>query len=176
LWATAAEVGYYSAAFRVATAVRIMVTPLVTVLYPHLSKMAMKDKQHTVQFLNKYGFILASPFAVISLLLLVGAPWIVPVVFGPLYAPSTLLLQILALSPFLLAISHNYSTYYMLANGYDRQWLRLTVIGVALNFAILFTLLWTTTAPTKATAITGLVVDLYGATAAYLFFRRTADD
>jgi polysaccharide transporter, PST family len=173
LWATAAEVGYFSAAFRIATAVRIMVTPVVTVLYPHLSKLATKDKQHTVQFLRKYGLLLASPFGAISLVLMLGAPWIVPVVFGPLYNPTILLLQILALSPFLLAIQHNYSTYYMLANGYDKQWMRLTVCGVALNFVILFPLLWTISA-TRATAITSLVVDLFGATAAYIFFRRTA--
>jgi PST family polysaccharide transporter len=174
LWATAAEVGYYSAAYRVSTAIRAMVSPLVTVLYPHLSHMATQDKQHTVQFLRRYALILAAPFGVISLVLLVGSPWGVPVVFGNLYLQTIPLLQILALSPFLLALSHNYSTYYMLANGYDQQWLVLVVSGVVLNFVVLFSLLWTIS-PTKATAITGLVVDLYGAAAAYLFFRRTAD-
>lgn len=174
LWATAAEVGYYSAAFRVSTALRILVSPLVTVLYPHLSHKATQDKKHTVRFLRRYALILAAPFGVISLVLLVGSPWGVPVVFGNLYLQTIPLLQIMALSPFLLAISHNYATYYMLANGYDQQWLRLVVGGVVLNFLVLFPLLWTIS-PTKATAITGLVVDVYGAAAAYLFFRRTAE-
>jgi polysaccharide transporter, PST family len=174
LWATATEVGYYSSAYRVAVAIRMMVSPLVTVLYPHLSHMATQDKQHTVQFLKRYALILAAPFAAISLVLLVGAPWIVPLMFGHLYLQTIPLLQILAFSPFLLAVSHNYSTYYMLANGYDKQWLNLVIGGVVVNFLVLFPLLWTIS-PTKATAITALAVDIYGAAAAYLFYRRTAD-
>lgn len=174
LWAPPTEVGYYSAAYRVSTAVRVMVSPLVSVLYPHLSHLATKDKQHTVQFVRRYALLLSSPFGLISLMLLFAAPWLVPVVFGKLYLPTIPLLQILALTPFLYAFGHNYSTFYMLANGYDRQWQRLIVSGVILNFVLLFPLLMLIP-PTRATAITALVVDIYTAVASYLFFRRTAD-
>ena len=97
LWATASEVGYYSTAYRVAVAIRMMVSPLSSVLYPHLSHLATQSKQNTVDFLRRYALILSAPFAAVSLTLLLGAPWIVPVVFGHLYVQTIPLLQILAL-------------------------------------------------------------------------------
>lgn len=100
LWATPWDVGYYSAAYRVSTAIRMMVSPMPTVLYPHVSHMTTQSKQHTVRFLNRHALILAAPFGVVSVVLLVDSPWIVPVVFGHLYLQTIPLLQILVFHRF----------------------------------------------------------------------------
>ena len=124
------------------------------------------------RFVRQTSVLLTAPFAVISLTLLVTAPWIVKLLFGSRYLPVIPLLQILSLSPFLLSLSHNYSTYYMLALGYDRQWSRIVLWSAVLNMLVLFPLLWTIPA-TYAVAITTLMVDIYSVAAAYLFYRRT---
>lgn len=173
LWAAPEEVGYFSSAYRVVVAIRAAVSPLVSVLYPHLSHMVSQDKERVVRFLRGAGLLMPAPFVAISLFLALGAPWVVPVVFGESYLPTIPIMQILAFSPFLLALSHNYSTYYMLAFGYDGQWSRIVLWGTALNFAVLFPLMWTMK-PSYAVAVTLLAVDAFGVGAAYLFFRRTA--
>lgn len=172
-WAPAAEIGYYSSAYRVIVAIRALVSPLVSVIYPHISHMVTQDKARAIRFLQGPGFLLPAPFAVLAILMIVGAPWVVPVLFGEKYLPTIPLLQILALSPFLLALSHNYSTYYMLAFGYDSQWSRIILRGALLNFVLLFALL-TFMKPAFAVSVTSIAVDLFGVLAAYAFFRRTA--
>lgn len=172
MWATEAEVGYYSSAFRVVVAIRMMVSPVSTVIYPHVSRLASQNRESAIEFLRKFGTILCLPFAGLSLLLLVSAPWLVLLVFGSEYSNAIPLLQILAPSPFLLALAHNYSTYYMLPHGYDRQWSRILTQGAVLNFVILFPLLLIMPGG-YAVAITTLAMDIYSAAATYLFYRRT---
>jgi len=171
LWATATDVGYYTSAYRVVVMLRMMVSPIVGALYPHMSALGSDGRDRAVHFVRHTGVLLTVPFAVISLTLLATAPWTVKLLFGSRYLPVIPLLQILALSPFLLALSHNYSTYYMLALGYDRQWSRIVLWSAVLNMLILFSLLWTIP-PTYAVAITTLAVDIYSVAAAYLFYRR----
>jgi polysaccharide transporter, PST family len=83
----------------------------------------------------------------------------VHIVFGAKYAPSAVLLQIMAFSPFLLALSHSYSTNFMLAFGYEKQWSRITLAAVIGNFALLIPLLYFVRA-SLAVAVTWIVSDV----------------
>jgi PST family polysaccharide transporter len=168
---SSAEVGYYTAAYRIVVTLRILVSPIVTALYPHISHMAANSKQNAVRFLQRYALLLSLPFLLISIGLFVGAPLIVDVLFGPRFESTKLILRILALSPFLLALSHNYSTYFMLAFGYDKQWSRIIFQVAILNFVILLPLL-RIMRPSSAVAVTGTVLDVYSVVAAYWFYRR----
>lgn len=168
---TPAEVGYYSAAYRIVVTLRMLVAPIVTALYPHISHLAANSKENAVRFLQRYTMLLALPFLLISAVLFVGAPFIVDTLFGPKFASSKLILRILAPSPFLLALSHNYSTYFMLASGYDKQWSRIIFQIAVLNFVILLPLLWIIQ-PTIAVALAGTLLDVYSVAATYWFYRR----
>jgi PST family polysaccharide transporter len=168
---TTAEVGYYSAAYRIVVTLRMLVVPIVTALYPHISHLAANSKENAVRFLQRYTMLLSLPFLLISMGLFVGAPLIVDTLFGPEFAASKLILRILAPSPFLLALSHNYSTYFMLAFGYDKQWSRIIFQIAVLNFAILLPLLLVMR-PTLAVALTGTLLDAYSVAAAYWFYKR----
>lgn len=169
--APAAEVGYYIAAYRLTVAVRMMVVPIVTALYPHISHMASKSPVGAEAFLRKYAFVMAAPFLAISIVLFAAAPLIVHILFGAKYEPTILLLRIMAFSPFLLALSHSYSTYYMLAFGYEKQWSRIILQSTVLNFALMGLLFWTIR-PTIAITIIGTVLDLFALTASYYFYRN----
>jgi O-antigen/teichoic acid export membrane protein len=168
--APAAEVGYYVAAFRLNVALRMLVAPIVTALYPHISHMASKSTAGAILFLRKYALLLASPFLAISVVLFLGAPQIVHILFGSKYEPTILVLRIMSLSPFLLALSHSYSTYYMLAFGYEKQWSRIILQSTVLNYALMACLLWTMR-PINAMATIGTVLDAFSLAASYYFYR-----
>lgn len=173
LRATATDVAYYMAVFRVIVAARILVTPVVTAIYPHISHMAVNSRENAILLLRRYTLVLAAPFFAGSLILFVGAPWIVPLFFGVKYAPAAPLMRILAFSPFLLALQHCYSTFYMLAFGYEKQWSRVIMATTIANFAMLIPLIYMIWPP-EALALTGITMDVLVAAIEYVFYRRTA--
>jgi polysaccharide transporter, PST family len=162
---------YYSTAYRLTGAIRSLVTPLVTAIYPHVSHIASRSSKEGARFLRRYGLLLALPFFVVSLVLFVGAPLIIRILFGAKYAYSVVLLRIMAAGPFLFALSHCYSTYFMLAFGYQKQWSRLILWTAILNFAALGPLLLLFP-PAVAFASAGLVVDAFAVAVSYFFYRR----
>jgi PST family polysaccharide transporter len=167
------EVAYYSAAYRLLVAMRMLVQPLVTALYPHISHMAVTSREGALAFLRKYALILSSPFLGASLVLFFGAWPIIHLLYGQGYAPATPLLRIMAPGVFLLAFQHVYSTFYMLAFGYEKEWSRFIVLAAAVNFTVLIPLIYWIWPP-EAVAISGLAVDVFLTVATYLFYRKSA--
>jgi polysaccharide transporter, PST family len=166
------EVAYYSAAYRLLVAMRMLVQPLVTALYPHISHLAVTSRAGALAFLRKYAMILSAPFLGASLFLLLGAWPIIHILYGQRYAPATRLLCIMAPGVFLLALQHVYSTFYMLAFGFEKEWSRLIMLAAVVNFAVLIPLMYLIWPP-EATAIAGLTVDVFLAVATYLFYRKS---
>jgi O-antigen/teichoic acid export membrane protein len=148
------------------------VQPIVTALYPHISHMAVASRQNAVAFSRRYALLLASPFLVGSIILFVGAPLIIHIIYSAKYGPAILLLRIMAFSPLLLVFQHLYSTFYMLAFGYEKEWSRMIMQATVLNFVFLIPLIFSIWPP-AAVSITGILVDLFTAMATYRFFRRT---
>jgi PST family polysaccharide transporter len=152
-------------------AIRMLVSPLVTAIYPHMSHMAVASREDAVTFLRKYGFVMAAPFLLASAVLFFGAAPIIHLVYSAKYHPAVPLLRIMALAPFLLAVQHVYSTFYMLAFGYEKEWSRVILQTAVLNFVILIPLIYLIWPP-QAVSITNIVLDLFVAAVTYLFFRR----
>jgi PST family polysaccharide transporter len=167
------DVAYYTASFRLVWAARALVQPIVTALYPHMSHMAVSSSQNAVAFLRKYALFLAAPFLAGSVILFVGAPLIIHIIYPAKFEPAVLLLRIMAFSPALLVFQHLYSTFYMLAFGYQKEWSRLIIQATILNFVFLIPLIFSIWPP-AAVSLTGILVDLFMATATYRFFRKTA--
>jgi PST family polysaccharide transporter len=173
LVSTSAEVGYYSTASRITIALRMLVGPVVGALYPHISHMAAKSQGDVIRFLRRYSLLLSAPFFLIGVAMLIGAPLIESILFGPKYLPATVLLRIMAFSPFLCAMAHSYTSYYMLAFGYDKEWTRMVVIGAVINFAALIPLLHFLRGG-QAVAITTTILDVYIVVASYIFYLKTS--
>lgn len=168
----AEDVGYYGACYRLVTAVRMLVSPVVTALYPHISRMAVASRENAIVFLRKYALILAAPFFAVSVVLLAGASPIIRIIYGPKYIPAIMLLRLMSFSPFLLALQHAYSTFYMLAFGYEKEWSRVIMGATVVNFLLLIPLIYTTWPP-LALSVTGIAVDVFTAAVTYLFYRKT---
>lgn len=167
------DVATYVAAQRIVVAIRTLVDPVKTALYPHISHMASRSKQDAIRFLRKYGLLLASPFLLASLILLIFAPLIIRLLYSEKYASAVPVMRLLALSPFFLALQHNYSTFFMLAFGYEKQYSRIILFMTALNLAILIPsiyLMW----PPIAVAMTGLICDVVVTVITYQFYRKNS--
>lgn len=165
------EVAYFMASYRLVVALRGLVDPVKTAIYPHISHMASRSKQDAVVFLRKYGLLLTSPFLLGSLVLLFFAPMVIHIIYGAKYAPSVPVMRVLALSPFLLALQHNYSTFFMLAFGYEKQWSRVVLQSAVLHFVVLIPLIYLVWPPI-AVALTGIILDIFVTFVTYLFYRR----
>jgi PST family polysaccharide transporter len=133
--------------------------------------MASRSKQDAVVFLRKYGLLLTSPFLLASLVLLLFAPLVIHLLYGAKYAPAVPVMRILALSPFLLALQHNYSTFFMLAFGYEKQWSRVVLQSAVLHFAVLIPLIYLVWPPI-AVALTGIILDAFVTVVTYAFYRK----
>ncbi len=166
------DVGYYMAPYRLVVAVRMLVSPVVTALYPHISHMAFSSRENAIAFLRKYALILAAPFFAASVVLFAGASPIIRIIYGPKYITAIALMRIMAFSPFLLALQHAYSTFYMLAFGYEKEWSRVVLQGAALNFIVLLPLIYLIWPP-AAVSITGIVLDVFTVGATYAFYRKS---
>lgn len=137
LRASPAEIAYYSGAQRIIAALRSLVSPISTAVYPHASQKAVQSEHDVIAFVRKYQLLFTAPFIAAGLVLLIGSPWLVRLVLSAKYAPSIPVLQIMAFVPALLSLTQVYSTYYMLACGYDKEWMRIILITVAINFIVL---------------------------------------
>lgn len=165
------DVAFFVAANRLVVALRGLVDPVKTAIYPHISHMASRSREDAVFFLRKYGLLLASPFLLASLCLLLFAPFVVHLIYGAKYLPSIPVMRVLAMSPFLLALQHNYSTFFMLAFGYEKQWSRVVLISAVLHFVVLIPLLYLVWPPI-AVALTGIILDSFVTFVTYLFYRK----
>ena len=170
LWAGPIDVAYYMVSYSLVVALRALVDPVKSAIYPHISHMAARSKQDAIQFLRRYGLLLTAPFLLGSLVLFVSAPLVIRLLYGAKYAPSVPVMRLLAFSPFFLALQHNYSTFFMLAFGYEKQWSRIILFMTALNFAILVPALYLTWPPV-AVASTGLICDIVVTIITYQFYR-----
>jgi len=172
LCSSPSDVAYYSIPFRVVIAIRSLISPAVTAIYPYISRMASKSRDNAILFLRNSAWMVATPFFAGSLILFLAA---VPIIhlFGAKYTASIPILRILAFSPALLALQHIYSTFYMLAFGYEREWSRIILRTTILNFMILVPLLMIMWHP-AAVAVTSMCLEVFVMVSTYLFYRKTA--
>ena len=168
-----ADVAYYSAAYRLIVALRMLVSPVVTAIYPHISHMAFSSRSNAVAFLKKYSLVLAGPFLAAGIVLILTAPLIIRF-YGQKYLPAAVLLQVLAMSPFLLALQNSYSTFFMLGFGYEKEYSRIVLRATLLNFLLVVPLLFLVWPP-LAVCITGISVEIFMTLASYLFYQRNKE-
>ena len=170
--AAPAVVGYFSAASRLMIAVRALMNPISTTMFPHFSYLASRSREQAITFLKKYVVWLTLPFLGGSVLLLIFAPLVVRLLYGPKFIESAVLLRIMSATPVLQAIGVIFSTFYMLALGHEKAWARVIRRMTILNFVLLFPLLYLLPAD-RAVAITQVLLDVFAAASYYWFYRRT---
>jgi PST family polysaccharide transporter len=170
--ASAAEVGFLSAAQRLIIAVRALTNPITTAVYPHISKMAARSQRDALAFLRKQLLWTSAPFLLISLGMLLFSPLAVSILYGRKYAETAVLLRIMSLTPVLHAVAMCFGTYFMLGFGYQKEWSKIITRMVVLNFILIFGLV-KLMPPARAVALSTVLTDLFSAASSALFYRRT---
>jgi len=135
------EVGYYSLASRVLSVLFVIPSLFYTALYPYLAKKIGEKEERKVRFLFK-NIILGSTISgfLISVVVFLLAPIVIPIFFGSKYNPSIKILQ-----AFVWIIVFVFPTifldYFLISN--HRQWLDfwITIIPAFLNVILNFILI-----------------------------------
>jgi PST family polysaccharide transporter len=133
-------VGYFSGANKIIESIKGLLGPVSQAIYPHVSQMVQKSKTDTVNFLRKVLLVFGGGNLIISIFLLVFAPWIVKILLGLGYEDSILLLRIMAFIPFMVAISNVLGIQIMLPFGMQRDFSRILIISAIFNTVIVIPL------------------------------------
>lgn len=137
-----AEIGWFNAALRLASVPRQLIQPLSTALFAHLSHETRGKETIARAFVERHGRLLTLPFLALAGLLIVLAPWLLPLALGPNFDRAVIPFQILSFGVFIFAVSHLYTTYYMLPCGFERTMTRLALLTQPVVLALLFIYLY----------------------------------
>jgi O-antigen/teichoic acid export membrane protein len=135
-----AEVGWYSASYRLYEGLTYLPAAASAVLTPRLSHLFVSDpEEHRRLFRRAMRASIALGVAV-GAVAWVAAPWLLPLIFGREYAPGVGALQVLALgSVFVFAtwILHAAA----ISINLDRRLVYTTLVGLGANIALNFVLI-----------------------------------
>ena len=121
LFATPAVVGVFEAARRLTIAVEQMVGILSRAAYPHLCR---HPEDH-----GKYAAITMGVTFLGCIMMIVLAPFVIVVLYGPEIKEGARLLQLLALSVFPFSAFRVYGPNYLLIHGQDRRMREVIVVA-----------------------------------------------
>lgn len=130
-----AEVGWYSAAYKVAGALIIPSSLIGIAFFPILSKSFQESKekfQETLKFYIKLMIILAIAVAIIGL---VFSSYIIKIFYGQMFSPAVLALQILVI---MSALNYIYGPFYLIliATNNQKKIFRISFIGALINIVL----------------------------------------
>jgi PST family polysaccharide transporter len=175
LVASESAVGAFAAAQRPVDAAKSMVFPLSTAIFPHVSRMGQDSRENVIRFIRKFTPLIAVPFALISLIFIVGAPLAVRLLYTHRYDSSIPLMQIMGALPLVVALSAPFGVYFMLGLGYNSEWAKVAMSAGIFNFVLLVPLLFVTR-PEVAVSITSVVVEAFVLLRTYIFYRQRRTD
>lgn len=124
----AAMTGFYAASIKVIELLKLLPGAYLTALYPEMAR--REDPFLVPRNDRRRALGLVSAGAALSVLL--GAPWLVPAVYGPQMSPSVVPLQVLALG-LMPAVANNAMLLELYAAGQERSVLRCLGTALALN-------------------------------------------
>ena len=134
-------VGYFAAAERIARAALRLIAPISGAVFPRMNHLVRHAPREAAAMARLTIIALAIAGATISLVLFIFAAPIVHILLGPKFASAVPTLELLALLPFLAALSHGFGYEWILPLGLDRSFVAiafaagLTYIALALALA-----------------------------------------
>jgi polysaccharide transporter, PST family len=169
-----AQVGYFSAAYKIFAAGQMLAAPMGQAMYPHVCTLAHRSRQLAVAYLRKAMIVIGGITFAGGLLVILLARVIVQIAMGPKYVASVRVLELLAMVPFTFAIINIYGTQGMLNFGMKAQFSRIIVISAILNNVILVPLCFWFKAP--GAAASGLITQsLIAFIMASVLYKRDID-
>lgn len=166
-----AEVGYFSAAYKILNVGQTVMGAIGQAMYPHVCSLAARSRDAVVAYLRKAMLVVGGLSMAGGCLLLIAAAPVVRIVMGANYAAAVPVLRFMSLIPFVCAINNIYGTQAMLNFGMKREFVRTVVLSGVLCLLALFPLaLWLGASGAAASALLFEIVQTV--TLAVILFRR----
>lgn len=156
LLANATAVGYYSAGERLARGVLSLLGPISQAVYPRFSKVAADSRERALVWGGRMLTLMGLAGGGISACLFLTAPLIGTHVLGPGYERSVPVLRILALVPFLVALSNVLGVQLMVPLRLDGPFMFILAAAAVINLgtALVIAPLWLETGMAAASVLT----------------------
>ena len=136
LFVAASGVAYYGGAERVVLIVLNLMAPFTQALYPRMSNLAAKDTEKAGNAIRMALLFFGVSGALVGAALIVAAPLVVRILFGPGYQPAIAVMRVASLTIPLVAVSNILGLQWMLPFGMDREFNRISVGAGVLNVCL----------------------------------------
>jgi PST family polysaccharide transporter len=163
-------VGYFAAADKIIQAFKGLMGPVSQTIYPYVSKKVHHSKEDGLKFIRRVTFYIAIFTSFVSLFIFVFAEFLVNLLLGTEYQNSIVVVQILALMPFMIGLSNVFGIQTMLNFGRKKPFSQILIAGSIINLILSFVLV-----PLYqhiGSAISVLIVESFIAIAMFIYLQR----
>ena len=136
LFVQPSTLGHYHVAEKLCKAVQMALSPISNAVYPVISRLAAENQQAVLKFNRKLLLIMGGGSLTISVAISGMAHLIVRELFGDGYGEATLLLQIMAYLPFLIAMSNVLGIQTMIPLGFKQAFSKILITAAAIDLLI----------------------------------------
>ena len=135
-------VGYFSGAKKIIDNITQLFSPISQAIYPYVSNKVTESRDSAIIFLTRVVKLLGGAAFVLTIFVLIFAPWIVEVLLGSGYEQSVLFLRIMAFLPFLIALSNVYGIQTMLSFGMQKEFSRVLISASIFNTCLVIPMIY----------------------------------
>ena len=163
-------VGYFAAADKIIQAFKGLMGPVSQTIYPYVSKKVHHSKEDGLKFIRRVTFYIAIFTSFVSLFIFIFAEFLVNLLLGTEYQNSIIVVQILALMPFMIGLSNVFGIQTMLNFGRKKPFSQILIAGSIINLILSFVLV-----PLYqhiGSAISVLIVESFITIAMFIYLQR----
>lgn len=163
-------VGYFAAADKIIQAFKGLMGPVSQTIYPYVSKKVHHSKEDGLKFIKKVAFYIAIFTSFVSLFIFIFAEFLVNLLLGAEYQNSIIVVQILAIMPFMIGLSNIFGIQTMLNFGRKKPFSQILIAGSIINLILSFILV-----PLYqhiGSAISVLIVESFITIAMFIYLQR----
>lgn len=136
LFASPRDVGYYAGAEKINSAAVGLLSPLSTALYPRSAALAKESFGRAVQLTKISLYVMMTVGVSLMLLMWFASGFIVQLILGPKYRPSSVPFSILSLRAPMAAWTNVLGFQWLLALGLETAFQRIILVAIALNLSL----------------------------------------
>jgi polysaccharide transporter, PST family len=123
------EFGYFSAAFKIASAIRGLFAPIVDAFFPHIAESLSREPESAKRLNRKILPIMVAFGGGLGMLMFFFSEFLVYLMLGKEFSESVILVQYFALLPILISVVHTYGTQWMVPIGRERRYSRIVLVS-----------------------------------------------
>ncbi|MCA3968485.1 flippase [Vibrio vulnificus] len=136
------SVGIYVAASQLMQAAKGLISPLLEVYYPKISKLVSENKANAIIEIKKLFKIQFFLNLICGAVLYSVSPYIIHLLYGDRFEDSIIVLKILSLIPILVGCSNVFGVQTLLTHGYKKDFSKVILFSSIVSVFISATLCW----------------------------------